>query len=104
MGLFVHSVCLLSLLLLSVAACLSYYLYFISASEFEDTSYGNQDRQRIQGNLPLQGFRRGEYSSSPPTRGESGNHSRGIYRWDSRSSARSDRDSDSQSDKDSGVA
>lgn len=70
-------------------------------SEFEDSSYGNQDRQRIQGSLTSQGFRRIEYSLSPPTRGDSGNHSRGIYRWDSRSSARSDRDGDSQSDRDS---
>lgn len=68
-------------------------------SEFEDTS---QDRQRISGNAPLHGFRRNEYGSSPPTRGELGNYSRGIHgRWDNRSSGRSDRDSDSQSDWDS---
>ncbi|XVF33265.1 hypothetical protein REPUB_Repub17cG0154100 [Reevesia pubescens] len=62
--------------------------------EFEDTS---QDRQRILGTLS--GYRRNEYSSSPPTRGDSGNYSRGIHgRWDSHSSGRSDRDGDSQSD------
>ncbi|XWS35825.1 hypothetical protein CRYUN_Cryun20dG0029200 [Craigia yunnanensis] len=66
-------------------------------SEFEDTS---QDRQRIPGTLS--GYRRNEYSSSPPTRGDSGNYSRGIHgRWESRSSGRSDKDSDSQSDWDS---
>ncbi|GMI66814.1 Conserved Binding of eIF4E 1 [Hibiscus trionum] len=66
-------------------------------SEFEDTP---QDRQRIPGSFS--GFRRIEYSSSPPTRGESGNYSRGIHgRWDSRSSGKSDRDSDTQSDRDS---
>lgn len=68
------------------------------SSEFEDAS---QDRQRIPGSLS--GFRRTEYGSSPPTRGDSGNYSRGIHgRWDSRSSGRSDRDSDPQSDLDSG--
>lgn len=72
-------------------------------SELEDTSRGIQDRQKIPGSLPSQGFRRNDYSSSPPTRGDSDGSSRGIYgRWDSRSSGRSDRDSDSQSDKDSG--
>ncbi|XP_055817210.1 uncharacterized protein LOC129886525 [Solanum dulcamara] len=71
-------------------------------SELEDTSRGIQDRQKLSGNLPSQGFRRNDYSSSPPTRGDSDGNSRGIYgRWDSRSSGRSDRDSDSQSDKDS---
>ncbi|PPS15580.1 hypothetical protein GOBAR_AA04974 [Gossypium barbadense] len=63
-------------------------------SDFEDTS---QDRQRIPGTLS--GYRRNEYSSSPPTRGD---YSRGIHgRWDSRSSGKSDRDSDTQSDWDS---
>ncbi|MBA0617375.1 hypothetical protein Godav_026828 [Gossypium davidsonii] len=66
----------------------------IFGSELEDTS---QDRQRIPGTLS--GYRRNEYSSSPPTRGD---YSRGIHgRWDSRSSGKSDRDSDSQSDWDS---
>ncbi|KAE8721325.1 Ribosomal L5P family protein [Hibiscus syriacus] len=66
-------------------------------SEFEDTS---QDRQRIPGTFSA--YRRNECSSSPPTRGESGNYSRGIHgRWDSRSSGKSDRDSDTQSDLDS---
>ncbi|GMI98422.1 Conserved Binding of eIF4E 1 [Hibiscus trionum] len=65
-------------------------------SEFEDTS---QDRQRIP--ATFSGYRRNEYSSSPPTRGESGNYSRGIHgRWDSCSSGKSDRDSDTQSDLD----
>lgn len=71
-------------------------------SELEDSSRGIQDRQKIHGNLSSQGFRRNDYSSSPPTRGDSDGNSRGIYgRWESRSSGRSDRDSDSQSDKDS---
>ncbi|XP_039000073.1 uncharacterized protein LOC120125786 isoform X2 [Hibiscus syriacus] len=66
-------------------------------SDFEDTS---QDRQRIPGTFS--GYRHNEYSSSPPTRGESGNYSRGLHgRWDSRSSGKSDRDSDTQSDWDS---
>ncbi|KAL1549814.1 hypothetical protein AAHA92_17862 [Salvia divinorum] len=60
------------------------------------------DRTRIPGSLPYQGFRRNEYSSSPPTRGDTSTYSRGIYgKWDSRSSARSDRDINSQPDKDS---
>lgn len=60
------------------------------------------DRPRTHGNLPYQGFRRNDYSSSPPTRGDSGTYSRGIYgKWDSRP-ARSDREPDSQSDRDSG--
>ncbi|KAI3449213.1 hypothetical protein Pfo_005878 [Paulownia fortunei] len=70
--------------------------------EFEDAMQSIQDRPRIPGSLPLQGFRRNEYGSSPPTGGDSGNYSRGIYgKWESRSSGRSDRDSDSQSDRDS---
>ncbi|XP_011037003.1 PREDICTED: uncharacterized protein LOC105134329 [Populus euphratica] len=68
-------------------------------SELGDTS---QDRYRIPGSASSQSFRRNDYSSSPPTRGDSSNFSRGIHgRWDSRSSGRSDRDSDSQSDWDS---
>ncbi|CAI9102001.1 OLC1v1000184C2 [Oldenlandia corymbosa var. corymbosa] len=71
-------------------------------SEFEDTSHGIHDRLRTHSSLPTQGFRRTEYGSSPPTRGDSGNYSRPVYgRWDSRSSGRSDRDSDSQSDRES---
>ncbi|XWS76971.1 hypothetical protein CRYUN_Cryun01aG0224100 [Craigia yunnanensis] len=66
-------------------------------SEFADTS---QDRQRIPGTLS--GYRCNEYGSSPPTRADLGNYSRGIHgRWDSCSSGRSDRDSDSQSDLES---
>ncbi|KAI9180014.1 hypothetical protein LWI28_000259 [Acer negundo] len=69
-------------------------------SELEDAS---QDRQKGSGSLSMHSFRRNEYGSSPPTRGESGNYSRGIHgRWDSRSSGRGDKDSDSQSDWDSG--
>ncbi|XP_065859744.1 uncharacterized protein [Euphorbia lathyris] len=68
-------------------------------SEFEDAS---QDRFRISGGLTSQSYRRNDYSSSPPTRGDG---SRSIHgRWDSRSSGRSDRDSDSQSDLDSDSA
>ncbi|XP_059651341.1 uncharacterized protein LOC132298967 [Cornus florida] len=71
-------------------------------SEFEDSFRGIQDRQRIPGSLPLQGFRRNEYGSSPPTRGDSISFSRGVYgRWDSRSSVQNDRDGDSHSDRDS---
>uniref|UniRef100_A0A5B7AAV6 Chorismate synthase n=1 Tax=Davidia involucrata TaxID=16924 RepID=A0A5B7AAV6_DAVIN len=71
-------------------------------SEFEGTFHGIQDRQRIPGSLPLQSFRRNEYGSSPPTRGDSSNYSWGIHgRSDNRSSGRSDRDSDLQSDLDS---
>ena len=75
---------------------------------FFDSIWGEEllrlpDRTSIPGRLPYQGFRRNEYSSSPPTRGDTSTYSRGIYgKWDSRSSVRSDRDSDSQSDKDSG--
>ncbi|XP_017235472.1 uncharacterized protein LOC108209196 [Daucus carota subsp. sativus] len=68
-------------------------------SEFEDTT---QQRNCGTGSSPLLGFRRGDYSSSPPTRGDSSNYSRGIYgKWGSRSSGQSDKDSDSQSDRDS---
>ncbi|WOG88608.1 hypothetical protein DCAR_0207843 [Daucus carota subsp. sativus] len=64
--------------------------------EFEDTT-----QQRVSGPGPLLGSRRGDYGSSPPTRGES-NHPRGIYgKWGSRSSGQSDKDSDSQSDRES---
>ncbi|KAL2511337.1 hypothetical protein Adt_16937 [Abeliophyllum distichum] len=71
-------------------------------SEFEDALQSLQDRPRNPGSFPLQGFRRNEYGSSPPTRGDSSNYSRGTYgRWESRSFGRSDLDSDSQSDKDS---
>ncbi|CAI9781537.1 unnamed protein product [Fraxinus pennsylvanica] len=70
--------------------------------EFEDASQSIQDRPRNSGSFPLQGFRRNEYGSSPPTRSDSNNYSQGTFgRWESRSSGWSDRDSDSQSDKDS---
>ncbi|KAL8114115.1 uncharacterized protein LOC141667013 isoform X2 [Apium graveolens] len=67
--------------------------------ESEDTT-----KQKIPspGSFQLLGSRRGDYSSSPPTRGDSSNYSRGIYgKWGSRSSGQSDKDSDSQSDRDS---
>ncbi|KAL7233166.1 hypothetical protein ACSBR1_016907 [Camellia fascicularis] len=71
-------------------------------SEFEDAFQAIQDRQRIPGSLPLQGYGRTDYGTSPPTRGDSSNYSRGSYgRWDNRSSGRNERDSDSQSDWDS---
>ncbi|KAK7295135.1 hypothetical protein RJT34_18039 [Clitoria ternatea] len=66
-------------------------------SEFEDAS---QDRHRSTGGLSMHNFRRNEYGSSPPTRGDS--FSRAIHgKWETRSSGRSDKDSDSQSDLDS---
>lgn len=67
-------------------------------SEFEDGSFGIQDRPRVLGSSPLQGFRRTDYGtgSSPPARGDSANYSRGLNKWDSRSSGRSDTDSDSE--------
>ncbi|XP_061360150.1 uncharacterized protein LOC133304176 isoform X2 [Gastrolobium bilobum] len=68
-------------------------------SEFEDAS---QDRQRSTGGLSMHSFRRTEYGSSPPTRGDMNSTSRGIHgKWETRSSGRSDRDSDSQSEWDS---
>ncbi|CAI0425088.1 unnamed protein product [Linum tenue] len=68
-------------------------------SEFEDTS---QDRFRASGGFSSQSYKRTEYGSSPPTRGDTSNFPRGIQgRWDSRSSVRSDRDSVSQSEKES---
>ncbi|XAR54020.1 hypothetical protein NMG60_11029000 [Bertholletia excelsa] len=71
-------------------------------SEFDDAYQGAQDWQRIPGSLPVQSYRRTEYGASPPTRGDSGNYSWGVYgRWDNRSAGRSERDSDSQSDRDS---
>lgn len=64
-------------------------------SELESTSQAVPDRQRISGGgLPLQGFKRNDYGSSPPTRG--------IYgRWENRPSVRSDQESDTQSARDS---
>lgn len=63
-------------------------------SEFEDTCYGIH--QRVAGSSSLQGFRRTDYGSPVPSRGDSASYSRGIHRWDSRSSGRSDTDSDSE--------
>ncbi|XP_057499641.1 uncharacterized protein LOC130783893 [Actinidia eriantha] len=71
-------------------------------SEFEDAFQGIQDRPRIPGSVPFQSYRRTDYSSSPPTRGDSSSYSRGIYgKWDNRSSGWSEKDTDSQSDWDS---
>lgn len=75
-------------------------LFCMENSEFEDASL---DRHRSTGALPTHSFRRNEYSSSPPTRGDMNNFSRATHgKWDSRSSGRSDKDSDSQSEWDSG--
>lgn len=75
------------------------FIFYLENSEFEDAS---QDRQRSTGGLSMHSFsRRNEYSSSPPTKGDS--FSRGIHgKWETRSSGRSDKDSDSQSELDSG--
>ncbi|PSS04006.1 Uro-adherence factor A like [Actinidia chinensis var. chinensis] len=71
-------------------------------SEFEDAFQGIQDWPRIHGSVPFQSYRRTDYSSSPPTKGDSSSYSQGIYgKWDSRSSGRIERDTDSQSDWDS---
>ncbi|XP_051127768.1 uncharacterized protein LOC127249121 [Andrographis paniculata] len=68
-------------------------------SEFEDASQRITDRPRFPGSFPLQGFRRNDYGSSPPTRSDAGSYSRGTYgKWENRSSGQSERDSDSQSD------
>ncbi|KAK4266893.1 hypothetical protein QN277_023753 [Acacia crassicarpa] len=68
-------------------------------SEFEDAS---QERQRETGGLSNNNFRRHEYGSPPPARGDMNSYSRGVHgRWESRSSGRNDRDSDSQSEWDS---
>ncbi|KAF7826094.1 uncharacterized protein G2W53_017258 [Senna tora] len=68
-------------------------------NEFEDASL---ELHRETRGLSMHSFRRNEYSSSPPTRGDSSGFSRGNHgRWETRSSIRSDRDSDSQSERDS---
>ncbi|CAL0308438.1 unnamed protein product [Lupinus luteus] len=60
------------------------------------------DRHRSTGVLSTRSFRRDEYSSSPPTRGDTNSFLRGTHgKWDSRSSGRSDKDSDSQSERES---
>ncbi|KAM5555469.1 hypothetical protein ABKV19_023411 [Rosa sericea] len=67
-------------------------------SEFEDAFRG----QRPSSGLSANSFRRNDYGSSPPTRGDAAGYSRPLHgRWESRSSGRSDKDSDTQSDKDS---
>ncbi|GAB2291038.1 hypothetical protein Dimus_025294 [Dionaea muscipula] len=73
-------------------------------SEFEGStpSFGNQDRPRVPCTSSLQGFRRSDYGSSPPTKGDVGNYSRATHRWDSRSNGQSETDSQSDKDSDSG--
>ncbi|KAJ0682641.1 hypothetical protein HanPI659440_Chr16g0649681 [Helianthus annuus] len=71
----------------------------LSAREFEENII--QERPRTHRNFPLQGLRRNDYSSSPPTRGDSSNISRGAFgRWDNCSSGWGDKDGDAQSDLD----
>ncbi|KAF6162172.1 hypothetical protein GIB67_008301 [Kingdonia uniflora] len=71
-------------------------------SELNDTFNNVAERPRIPGSFSSQSFRRNEYGSSPPTRGDSGSYSRGVYgKWDTRSSGSNDKDGDSQSDLDS---
>ncbi|KAK7274320.1 hypothetical protein RIF29_15403 [Crotalaria pallida] len=69
-------------------------------SEFEDALI---ERHRSTGGLSTHSFsRRNEYSSSPPTRGDTNSFLRGNHgKWDTRSSGRSDKDSDSQSERES---
>ncbi|XP_041000028.1 uncharacterized protein LOC121246095 isoform X3 [Juglans microcarpa x Juglans regia] len=65
-------------------------------SEFEDSF---QDQQRVSSALSSHSYRRNEYGSSPPTKGDFNSYSWGVHgRWESRSSVRGDKDSDSQSD------
>ncbi|XP_057533616.1 uncharacterized protein LOC130811359 [Amaranthus tricolor] len=61
------------------------------------SEFGTQDRPRALGSSSQQGFKRPDYGSSLPARGDSGSYSRGLNRWDSRSSGRSDTDTDSES-------
>ncbi|XP_019420850.1 PREDICTED: uncharacterized protein LOC109330976 isoform X8 [Lupinus angustifolius] len=69
------------------------------SSEFKDALV---DRHRSTGVLSTHSFRQNEYSSSPPTRGDTNSFLRGTHgKWDSRSSGRSDKDSDSQSERES---
>ncbi|XP_050387619.1 uncharacterized protein LOC126803928 isoform X2 [Argentina anserina] len=68
-------------------------------SEFEDAF---KDRQGTSIVFSANSFRRNDYGSSPPTKGDAAGYSRPLHgRWESRSSGRSDKDSDTQSDKDS---
>ncbi|XP_040993793.1 uncharacterized protein LOC121240397 isoform X3 [Juglans microcarpa x Juglans regia] len=68
-------------------------------SDFEDSF---QDRQRISGGLSSHSYKRNEYGSSPPTRGDFSSYSRGVHgRWEGRASVRSDKDSDLQPDLES---
>ncbi|XP_019455496.1 PREDICTED: uncharacterized protein LOC109356569 [Lupinus angustifolius] len=68
-------------------------------SEFEDALV---DRHRSTGGLSTTSFRRNEYSSSPPARGDTNSFLRGTHgKWDTRSSGRSDKYSDSQSERES---
>ncbi|GAA0169485.1 hypothetical protein LIER_23962 [Lithospermum erythrorhizon] len=71
-------------------------------SEFEDAFHKVQERERAFVGSQFPGYKRSDYSSSPPTRGDSGTYSRSSFgRWDTHSSGRSDRGSDSHSDRDS---
>lgn len=87
---------------LALTLGLSSFFFFLPLfSEFEDTF---QDRQRAPSGFSSHGYRRNEYGSSPPARGDPNNYNRGIHgRWDNRSSARSDKDTDSQCSQDSGT-
>ncbi|CAL0318402.1 unnamed protein product [Lupinus luteus] len=68
-------------------------------SEFEGALI---DRHRGLGGLSTHSVRRNEYSSSPPTRGDTNSFFRGTRgKWDGRSSGRSDKDIDSQSEQES---
>ncbi|KAE9605379.1 hypothetical protein Lalb_Chr10g0096711 [Lupinus albus] len=68
-------------------------------SEFEDALV---DQHRGIGGLSTPSLRRNEYSSSPPTRGDTNSILRGTHgKWDSRSSGRSDKDIESQSERES---
>lgn len=94
-------ICALPLLCFALLLLVIFVLYlfvYLGNSEFEDAP---PERQRSAGGLSMHSFRRNEYGSSPPTRGES--FLRGIHgKWETRSSGRSDKDSDSQSELDSG--
>ncbi|GAB4844524.1 hypothetical protein Ancab_037903 [Ancistrocladus abbreviatus] len=71
-------------------------------SEFDVTSHGIQDRPRACGSSVLPVFRHNNYGSSSPTEGDMDNYSRGLHRWDSRSSGQSDTDTQSDRDSNSG--
>lgn len=71
-------------------------------NEFECASNSAPERSRIPESLSSQNLRRGEYASSPPTRGDSGLPSRAPHgRWDTHSSGSNDKDSDTLSNSES---